>query len=259
MERYVRRTSSPRVEYEPAPVASGPDTGELVADVMLLGQVGSRTEYSYRVGKLVAETLGPGHLVQVPFGTRVLQGIVLAVNRSNPGKIKLRDIAAVLDPRPCLTNTQIELARWMAAYYACGLEAAVGAMLPGGLDRATETYYGPCALPATPVRLTPEQQALIAALQEKGVSSASALAGVRRSAGHCPRAANAGSPRSDLPHGAAGPPGGVRHGRAARHSATVRFHRQAKRPAAGHRRLRRVRRRAGAVWRPAPRSEHRSV
>ncbi len=164
-------------EHGSQAAAAGLQTREHVADIVLLGRVGSRDVYSYRVPDRLGSRMGPGHLVQVPFGPRMLQGIVLSTERLDPGSIRLRDIADILDPLPCLTEAQLRLARWMAEYYVCSLSSAVTVMLPDGLDRASETLYGPIQPPAHPVRLTPAQRAFLLTMQEIGACTARRLAG----------------------------------------------------------------------------------
>ncbi len=148
---------------------------ELLADVLLLGKVGSRTEYSYRVPDRLSDVIGPGHLVQVPFGARVLQGLVLTVDRAHADGIRLRDITGTMDPRPCLTQTQIQLARWIAEYYACSLAAAVDAMLPRGLDRAEETVYSAVSSHESALGLSARQGDLLATLLARGPSGLASL------------------------------------------------------------------------------------
>src|SRR5260370_15634707 len=160
---------------------------DLCAEVVLYSRVGERTVYSYRVPEALAATLQPGHLVEVPFSTRVLSGLVLSLDWVAAGSRRLRDITSVLDPLPCLTAAQLDLAHWMAAYYACPLDEALSVMTPAGLERAPVTTY---ALPVDDVQptsrqtLTPVQRQLIEVLRQRGPSSATRLA-----AGHDVKAA----------------------------------------------------------------------
>ncbi|MDB5059614.1 MAG: primosomal protein, partial [Chloroflexi bacterium] len=150
---------------------------ERIAKVVLIGRVGARTTYSYRVPDQLKHQVAPGHLVQVPFGPRVLQGVVLAVDIADPGDLKLRNIAESLDPLPCLTPAQLDLAHWIAAYYACDLSDAIGGMLPSGVERAAVALYeaNSGADPGT-ARLSPLQRQLVEAVQHQGPVTAQRLA-----------------------------------------------------------------------------------
>ncbi|NDG70461.1 MAG: primosomal protein N', partial [Proteobacteria bacterium] len=43
---------------------------------------------------------------------------------------KVRDIAELLDEKPMIRPSLLELARWMSDYYCCPLETAVRSVLP---------------------------------------------------------------------------------------------------------------------------------
>ena len=159
------------------PLASAcPAGSELVAGIALSGRVGPRVVYSYRVPESLRDLVEPGLLVQVPFGPRTLQGVVLTVGHEDPGNIRLRDVTCVLDPVPCLTSCQIDLARWTAMYYLCGLGEALGVMLPAGLDRAMETLYAPKPDDAPDTsRLSSLRRSLLDAVYACGPASAERL------------------------------------------------------------------------------------
>jgi primosomal protein N' (replication factor Y) len=83
-----------------------------------------------------------GQAVQVPFGQRLLQGIVVELSDS-PSVDKTRDIHAIIDQQPLLNAQQINLARWISDYYLCSLWSAVSLMLPPGFERRVLTYFYP--------------------------------------------------------------------------------------------------------------------
>jgi primosomal protein N' (replication factor Y) len=83
-----------------------------------------------------------GQAVRVPFGQRLLQGLIVELTDS-PAVEKTRDIAAIIDSQPLLTAAQISLARWMADYYLCPLWSAISLMLPPGFERSVLTYFVP--------------------------------------------------------------------------------------------------------------------
>ena len=73
-----------------------------------------------------------GTRVLVPLGQRVLTGCV--VGRSGDSHISagvpLKPLLEVLDVEPLLPVEVIELARWVAEYYVCGLGEAIAAAMP---------------------------------------------------------------------------------------------------------------------------------
>ncbi len=108
---------------------------------------GSGSVYTYRIPQALIDTIRPGMLVEVPFGPRVMAGIVLSLNsRVEPG-IRLRDVVGLLDPLPCLTPSQIGLAEWIAEYYSCRVNDAIALMVPAGIGRAPVVLY---SLPTEP-------------------------------------------------------------------------------------------------------------
>ena len=99
----------------------------------------------------------PGARVLVPLGSRVITGIVMeedadgaATNGDAPA---LRAVVDVLDPEPFLPPDVMQLASWVAEYYACGIGEAVGAAMPPRTSvrserHATLTDAGAARLPA---------------------------------------------------------------------------------------------------------------
>ncbi len=147
------------------------------AAVALAGKVGERSVYTYRIPQALVDTIRPGMLVEVPFGPRVMAGIVISLNGQVDPGIRLRDVVGLLDPLPCLTPTQIALAEWIAEYYSCRVNDAVGLMVPAGIDRAPVVLY---SLPTEPILgrqvLTPLQRELLTSLERTGPTTAARLA-----------------------------------------------------------------------------------
>jgi primosomal protein N' (replication factor Y) (superfamily II helicase) len=147
------------------------------AAVAIAGKVGERSVYTYRIPEALVETIRPGMLVEVPFGPRVMPGIVLSLNGPIEPGIRLRDVVGLLDPLPCLTPSQIGLAEWIAAYYSCRLNDAVALMVPGGIGRAPVVVYSlPSEPPLARHILTELQRELLEKLERLGPSKAARLA-----------------------------------------------------------------------------------
>ncbi|HAS05015.1 MAG TPA: primosomal protein N', partial [Dehalococcoidia bacterium] len=81
----------------------------------------------------------PGQAVWVPFGNKILQGIVTSIERL-PAVEETRDISAVIEPPLILSTQQLKLAQWISDYYLCPLFDAISTMLPPGFERSTIAY-----------------------------------------------------------------------------------------------------------------------
>ncbi len=91
---------------------------------------------TYRVPETLRERLVPGMRVMVPLGRRRMTAYVV----EPPGRVPvdgmaLRDVIAVLEDEPALTEELIGLTQWVAEYYCCGWGEAIRAALPGVKER----------------------------------------------------------------------------------------------------------------------------
>jgi primosomal protein N' (replication factor Y) len=81
-----------------------------------------------------------GHLVTVPFGKQTVQGVVLQTV-DDPSVPQTRPVDSLLDPKPVVTATQIELAHYLADYTLTSLSTCLTLMLPPGLSQMADTLY----------------------------------------------------------------------------------------------------------------------
>lgn len=88
---------------------------------------GRMLDYSVPVSMQAA--VGIGSRVRVPVRTRLLPGTVIEIFEESEFT-KVRDIAELLDEKPMIRPSLLELARWMSDYYCCPLETAVRSVLP---------------------------------------------------------------------------------------------------------------------------------
>ena len=86
-----------------------------------------------------AMTVAPGDLVWVPFGARLLQGLVFVVEDVSPVG-ETRDVRGRVAGGPFLTAAQLEVARWIASHYRTGLFIAASRMLPPGSATRQRTW-----------------------------------------------------------------------------------------------------------------------
>ncbi len=123
--------------------------------------------FSYAVPSDIPVTVG--HAVWVPFGPKVVQGIVFELT-DYPAVEETRDIIGIIDPQPILSPMQVELARWISERYLCPLFDAASLMLPPGFERKVLTFVSLVARPseAAIASLTHHQRGLINLLQRKG-------------------------------------------------------------------------------------------
>jgi len=88
----------------------------------------------YRVPENLREHAVVGALVRVPVGRTMRLGIVGEIGAPADFPIeKLKPVVQVLHPFPALPPDLLQLARWMAGYYACGLDSIIETMLPAAV------------------------------------------------------------------------------------------------------------------------------
>ena len=137
------------------------------AEVSVNSPVAQRRTFSYAIPAGLGVEVGQA--VLVPFGDKLLQGIVLELSPS-PAVEETKEIAAVIEPRPLLSQSHVLLARWISEYYLSPLFDAVALMLPPGFERKTVTFI---STPPTPPQtdtsiLTPEQREVLELVQRQG-------------------------------------------------------------------------------------------
>ena len=111
------------------------------AEIAVNSPAAGRRTFSYSVPPHMPD-IKVGHAVWVPFGLRVLQGVVIEIT-PQPAVEETRDIIALIDPRPVLSPARVQLAIWISQYYLAPLFDAVALMLPPGFARRLITYLQP--------------------------------------------------------------------------------------------------------------------
>ena len=137
------------------------------AEVSVNSPVAQRRAFSYSIPSGLA--ISVGQAVWVPFGEKLLQGIVLELSPS-PAVEETKEIAGVIEPRPLLSQTHVLLARWLSEYYLSPLFDAVALMLPPGFERRALTFVSAVSVPEDfdPSALTPEQRQILELVQKGG-------------------------------------------------------------------------------------------
>jgi primosomal protein N' (replication factor Y) len=91
---------------------------------------------TYAVPPELEDEIAPGQLVAVPYGERLVEGIIWHLRAELPETREgenPRPISTLLDPLPALLPHQRALAEWLATYYVTPLAHTALMMLPPGL------------------------------------------------------------------------------------------------------------------------------
>ena len=90
----------------------------------------------YKVPESLRASAAVGSLVRVPVGHAMRLGVVGAVGPPTDFPVdRLKPVAQVVYPFPALTTDLLELARWMAVYYAAPLDSVIEGMIPAAVRR----------------------------------------------------------------------------------------------------------------------------
>ncbi|MFC1988046.1 primosomal protein N' [Chloroflexota bacterium] len=114
------------------------------AEVCVNSPVAQRRTFSYTIPPGLC--IDVGQAVWVPFGEKLLQGIVLELS-DYPAVEETKEIAGVIEPHPILSQARVSLAYWISQYYLSPLFDAVALMLPPGFERKTLTFISTTAIP----------------------------------------------------------------------------------------------------------------
>ena len=99
------------------------------AEIAVDAPAGHSRTFSYSIPNRF--TLEAGQLVWVPFGRRIVQGIVTEL-ASTPQVDVTRDVLQPVEPSPLVGTTGLELAWWISSHYLSSLFDALAVMLPPG-------------------------------------------------------------------------------------------------------------------------------
>ncbi len=97
--------------------------------VVLTYQSPEIDSYTYEVSKELEREIKTGQLVEVPFGKRNPQGIVIEIHNKKP-QVATKPISKILLKNPLLLPYQIELSKWMSGYYLAPMVNCLETMLP---------------------------------------------------------------------------------------------------------------------------------
>ncbi len=138
------------------------------AEVSVNSPAAKRRTFSYAIP--LSLHIAVGQAVWVPFGNKLLQGIVLELT-DYPSVTETREIADTIYPYLIISQTQISLARWISQYYLSPLFDALSLVLPPGFKRKSLTCVSltPKAHRyETSTELGKDERKLLEAVREKG-------------------------------------------------------------------------------------------
>jgi len=92
-------------------------------------------EFDYSVPETLADRIDIGSRVRVPFRDKSALATVLATLEQSDAK-GIRPIEALVGEGPAISESLLELAKWMSAYYCCPLETVMRSLLPQVIRRA---------------------------------------------------------------------------------------------------------------------------
>jgi len=99
--------------------------------------VPTRKLFTYLVSAQLQGEMEPGKRVEVPFGPRILTGLVLELSQAKAQR-QLKYIRSCLDLKPVLSPSLLKLGEWISRYYLSPPGETIKAMLPPGLLTASE-------------------------------------------------------------------------------------------------------------------------
>jgi len=137
------------------------------AEVAVNSPMAQRRTFCYAVPDSMY--LSVGHAVWVPFGPRVLQGVVFELTEY-PSVPETREIAGLIDPHTVLLPSQVKLARWISDYYRSPLFTSAALMMPPGFSRRVLTFVSLVPYPpeSAVASLNHHQMALLDFINGKG-------------------------------------------------------------------------------------------
>ena len=112
----------------------------------------------------------------MPFGSRVIQGIVLRLSdepsAEHPADLsaRLKEIAGIVTDGSLLSPIQVKLAQWISEHYFAPLFDALALMLPPGLERRAITCFQ-LTDSQVDLPLTPEQRQILHIMKGKEKTS----------------------------------------------------------------------------------------
>jgi len=135
------------------------------AEVSVNSPVAQRRTFSYAIPDGL--DVRAGQAVLVPFGEKVLQGVVIELTPL-PAVEDTRDILGIIATVPALSPHQLSLARWICDYYLAPLFSCVALFLPPSFERRAVAFLQVAEKDIDVASLDDEQQKILDIVSTKG-------------------------------------------------------------------------------------------
>jgi len=110
-----------------------PSIAKIVVDVSL------DRMFDYQIPPALMDQVAVGSHVNVPFGRRHAQGFVVSLETKSAFK-ELKNIHSVIGTHPLIGKQMMELACWMAEYYAAPIEPSIRTVLPSAVRKKNAQF-----------------------------------------------------------------------------------------------------------------------
>jgi len=134
------------------------------AEVAVNSPIAQRRSFCYSIPPELKIDIGQA--IWVPFGSKILQGIVVKVS-DYPSFEVTKEISGLITSSPLLSPAHLELAFWLNKHYLSPLFDAVALMLPPGFERRLATILQLLPQHVDLSQLSPEQIEVIRLLENK--------------------------------------------------------------------------------------------
>ena len=131
------------------------------AEVSVNSPAAGRSAYSYELP--AGLTVRPGQAVLVPFGPRILQGIVVEVP-DIPRFDATRQLSGIIEPPIFLSPQQLAVGLWVSHYCLAPLFPSLALWLPPGFERSAEPVFTRLSLAIGDVPISDIERDLLATL-----------------------------------------------------------------------------------------------
>ena len=129
---------------------------------------GVRDFFDYSIPADFEKQLAEGWLVEVPFGSQMVQGVILEIKKDIEVP-EVRPIVKILEDSAVLTHAQIQLASWLSDHCLAPLSGYLFSMLPPGLGQRADTlFHLNTGIEITSEKLSSLQKRIIKLLSQKG-------------------------------------------------------------------------------------------
>ncbi|MDT8306267.1 MAG: hypothetical protein RRC07_10045, partial [Anaerolineae bacterium] len=139
----------------------------MFAELIINVEAPLESSFHYHVPRDLRASLQVGHLVEVEFGRRLAQGVVIGLHGEAP-VAETKPIIAIIDPIPVIYPWQIELARWLSEQYLAPLNGCIRLLLPPGLTRWADVTVELNPYWDGKGRLTDIQELIVEMLRSRG-------------------------------------------------------------------------------------------